>query len=141
MKIYEVTKKCNREPMRFWLGPSLLIVFTNLDHVEKILSSTKFAYKHDVYDFIKVYVGDGLISGSGPKYKTHRRIIQPMFNMCFVSECTRYIQNHVDVCMNQLEEYVGKATFDFGQMVHKCMVDVFKGMWMQTSIIFVLIRL
>lgn len=111
------------------------------NNFQKILSSTKFAYKHDVYDFIKVYVGDGLISGSGPKYKTHRRIIQPMFNMWFVSECARYIQNHVDVCMNQLEEYVGKESFDFGHMVHKCMVDVFKGMSMQSYNILLLIQL
>ncbi|CAG9768804.1 unnamed protein product, partial [Ceutorhynchus assimilis] len=127
MRIYHLTKKYNNDkPIRFWLGPILIIILMNPDHVEKILSSSKFAQKHDIYEFIKIYLGEGLISGSGPTHKPHRRIIQPMFNLNFVNESSVFVQKHVDLCMKKLEAFVNKGTFDFHEVIHKCMIDMIK---------------
>lgn len=52
-------------PVRFWLGPQLLICFSEPSDVEKILTSSKFSYKHEMYDFLKTFLGEGLVTASG----------------------------------------------------------------------------
>ncbi|KAG5891755.1 hypothetical protein JTB14_012489 [Gonioctena quinquepunctata] len=64
-RISSVFEKVGKEPVRFWLGPYLMIGLKNPVHLEKIMSSSKFAYKHELYDLFESFVGDGLISASG----------------------------------------------------------------------------
>lgn len=52
-------------PMRFWLGPKLLVVFYTPAGAETILSSSKMNWKDDVYRFMKPFLGNGLIPASG----------------------------------------------------------------------------
>lgn len=61
--IYHVEKY--PKPMRFWMGQKLLLVFSTPDDIEQILSSSKMNYKDDLYRFMKPFLGNGLISGSG----------------------------------------------------------------------------
>ncbi|XP_060524435.1 uncharacterized protein LOC132700875 [Cylas formicarius] len=124
MRIYELMKLYSDVPVRFWLGNKLLISFNNPNHAEKIMSSPKFAHKHDLYEFIKPYLGEGLVTGSGALYKQHRRIIQPIFDLKFAHECVCIMQKHINICMDKLEEFVDKGTFNYGHVVHKCMVDI-----------------
>lgn len=56
------------KPMRFWMGQKLLLVFSAPDDIEQILSSSKMNYKDDLYRFMKPFLGNGLISGSGMKH-------------------------------------------------------------------------
>ncbi|CAG9765182.1 unnamed protein product [Ceutorhynchus assimilis] len=127
MRMYNVIKDYPEVPMRFWLGPLLLIILPNPIHVEKIMPSNKFARKFDLlYRFPKVFLNEGLITGSGPIYKKHRRIIQPMFDLKFAKECTSFMHKHVDLCMQRLEPHVGKGNFDFFHAIHPCMADIIK---------------
>ncbi|XP_050308845.1 cytochrome P450 4C1-like isoform X2 [Anthonomus grandis grandis] len=126
MRIHNVIQKYDQKPIRFWLGPTLLVAIKNPEHVDKILTSSKFATKHDIYDFIKIYLGEGLISGSGSLYKQHRRIIQPIFDLNFAKESVTFIQKHVTLCMSKFENHVHNGTFDCHSVIHKCMVDIIK---------------
>ncbi|CAH0559424.1 unnamed protein product [Brassicogethes aeneus] len=122
-KIYNVIEKFE-SPMRFWVGPELALITTKLNHIQRILSSPKFYHKHDLYRFVKSYLGNGLVSGSGPTYKKHRRIIQPLFNLKYCTNQIEIMQKYTDVCMKNLESYVDKGTFDIHLISHKCFVDI-----------------
>ncbi|KAJ8976118.1 hypothetical protein NQ317_019383 [Molorchus minor] len=67
-------------PMRFWFGLKFCIIITDVVQAEKIMSSAKFALKdQQMYKFMAEFNGEGLISGSGPKWKRDRRLMMPLF--------------------------------------------------------------
>lgn len=80
-------------------------------------------YKHNIYRFMGVYGGDGLITGSGPKWKLHRKIIQPFFHQKFVSANLNILQSNVDVLLRKLEKNIGTGTFDIHHEIHDCCLD------------------
>lgn len=51
---------------------------------QKILSSSKFAHKHDIYDLLKVFTGEGLITSSG-KAKISEKLTQMRLFVLFVN--------------------------------------------------------
>ncbi|KAF7279202.1 hypothetical protein GWI33_007608 [Rhynchophorus ferrugineus] len=126
MKLYHIVESYQPIPMRFWLGPVLALVFSSPDHAEKILSSSKFAHKHDLYKFLQIFIGNGLISGSGSNHKLHRRIIQPMVNLNFVLVHLDIVHKHINECISSLNDFVGKGTFNILEHVHKCFRDIIK---------------
>lgn len=80
--IYQVEKY--PKPMRFWMGQKLLLVFSAPDDIEQILSSSKMNYKDDLYRFMKPFLGNGLISGSGKKqFKTIIKVVRRYFVYVF----------------------------------------------------------
>ncbi|XP_074042100.1 cytochrome P450 4V2 isoform X1 [Leptinotarsa decemlineata] len=125
-KITSIIDEYNKDPIRFWLGPNLLVVLKNPIHLEKIMSSSKFAYKHELYEIFEEYVGDGLISASGlkPKYKIHRRIFQPLFDIKFISSILGIMRTQMTICMDKLEEHVDKETLDIHDMIFACAGDI-----------------
>ncbi|KAB0797110.1 hypothetical protein PPYR_08104 [Photinus pyralis] len=111
-------------PTRFWLGPHLLLLFSHPEHVEKILLSTKLSHKHELYDFIKIYIGEGLVSSSGEKHKRYRKIIQRMINTKFILGNMDTFQKHINIFLEKLSSRCGKCTFDIHEAIHLCCADI-----------------
>nr|ALD15911.1 cytochrome P450 [Dendroctonus armandi] len=126
MRIYGLSKKYPDDPVRFWLGPSLIIMLSNPHHLEKILSSSKFAHKHDIYDLLKVFTGEGLITSSGSLHKEHRHLIQPMLTANFSQDSVAVMQKHAERCMDILEAKLDQDMFDIEDAIHQCMIDANK---------------
>ncbi|CAH1163422.1 unnamed protein product [Phaedon cochleariae] len=125
-KLNSIFSHVDKEPYKLWLGPYLLISLKNPVHLEKIMSSSKFAQKHELYVFLESFVGEGLISSSGAKtkYKIHRRLIQPLFDLKFVASTIHIIQNQTNICMKILEDYVDKKSFNIHNVIINCSIDI-----------------
>lgn len=52
-------------PMRFWLGTKLFIFVTQPDDMQVILNAPECLSRDDVYDYIKCFTGDGLVTLQG----------------------------------------------------------------------------
>lgn len=111
-------------PTRFWLGPKFLVAFNKPKHLEKIMTSSKLAYKHEIYEFIKPLLGTGLISDSGPVYRIHKKLIQPIYNNEFVVNSVPVFQQHLTVLMDVLEKRVQKGCFNIEKDIHLCFADI-----------------
>ncbi|XP_068910329.1 cytochrome P450 4C1-like [Tenebrio molitor] len=122
-KIYDMIAEANC-PARFWLGPELIVAFKDPQHVEKILASSKFSHKHDIYEFLKCFLGEGLITSSGPKYKPHKKVIQPIFNLNFSKDCVPVFEKHIKTCVEHLDACVGSDHFNIGHFIHSCTADI-----------------
>jgi cytochrome P450 family 4 len=114
-------------PARFWLGPELIVAFKDPQHVEKILASSKFSHKHDIYEFLKCFLGEGLITSSGPKYKPHKKVLQPIFNLNFSKDCVPVFEKHIKTCVEHLDVCVGSDHFNIGHFIHSCTADIIGG--------------
>lgn len=52
-------------PMRFWLGPKLFIFITQPDDMQVVFNAQECLSRDDVYDYIKCFTGDGLVTLPG----------------------------------------------------------------------------
>ncbi|KAJ3664758.1 hypothetical protein Zmor_000303 [Zophobas morio] len=122
-QIYQIVNKYDN-PIGFWLGPELTVVFKEPRHLEKIMCSSKFSHKHKIYDLMKVFLGEGLITASGQTYKLHKKMIQPLFSLEFSTECVGVFERHMKMCVDKLEGLVGRKYFNIEEVIHKCTADI-----------------
>ncbi|XP_058808693.1 cytochrome P450 4C1-like [Phymastichus coffea] len=111
-------------PMRFWLGPKLFIILTEPQDYEVILGCQKASYKDPVYRFMEPFVGQGLVSGSGPMHRTHRRVIMPMLNNKVLNEYVAHFDAQSRICTDLLNEKVGCEAFDIQPFLIHCTFDI-----------------
>ncbi|XP_063912043.1 cytochrome P450 4g15-like [Zophobas morio] len=110
-------------PMRFWLGHKLTIIFSEPEQASKILSSSNFSDKGEVYRFMKDFDGDGLISGSGPKWKNDRKLMAPLFGKKSVQVYFSVIVHHTNILLEKLEPCTQKGTCNVVKYLHRCTAD------------------
>nr|XP_049699168.1 cytochrome P450 4c3 [Helicoverpa armigera]WRX06017.1 CYP367B2 [Helicoverpa armigera] len=81
-KFTEVVRKLMADyggVMRFWLGPDLNILVSNPDELKLLLSNTKTSVKGPQYKYMAEVLGGGILSGSGPIWRKHRKIATPNY--------------------------------------------------------------
>ena len=81
------------------------------EYAELIFKSTQIIEKAIVYDFIKPWLGEGLLTSTGPKWFKHRKIITPTFHFSVLDNfCTVFGEN-CKVLVDQLSKIsdTGKA--------------------------------
>ncbi|XP_061676202.1 cytochrome P450 4B1 isoform X2 [Syngnathoides biaculeatus] len=88
-----------------WFGPC--VCFMNLhhpDYVKSVLTSTE--PKDDfAYDFIKAWIGDGLLVSHGQKWFRHRRLLTPGFHYDVLKSYTKLMSESAKTMLDKLECY------------------------------------
>lgn len=95
--------------------------------IQIILASGKASYKDNVYRVMEPIVGQGLVSGSGPKHKAHRKLIIPMLNKKSLAIYLSYFDRHSRTCVDLLEREIGAGEFDISSYMTNCTVDIVLG--------------
>ncbi|XP_075980701.1 cytochrome P450 4C1-like [Anticarsia gemmatalis] len=107
---------------KVWIGPTLYVVPMNLDDIQKILETCM--EKDYSYKFLKPWLGNGLFVAPVDIWKSHRRLLLPVFTNRIVDEYIHVFGRQGDILVKRLQDEVGKAQFDVYQYVTSCMLDV-----------------
>ncbi|KAI5633499.1 cytochrome p450 domain-containing protein [Phthorimaea operculella] len=91
------------EYCRLWLGSELMVFVQNPSDIKLLLTSNKVNIKGPVYEYMKVFIGPGLLSGEGPIWRSHRKIVAPSFNR-------RAIQKHSRIYNENAEDFAKALT-------------------------------
>ncbi|XP_058797638.1 cytochrome P450 4C1-like isoform X2 [Phymastichus coffea] len=111
-------------PMRFWLGPQILIVLSEPRDYEVILGCREGSYKHEIYHVAKPLFGQGLLTGSGPRHRNHRKVILPMLNNKALTEYFAYFNKHSLFCSKLLDKKVNTGPFNIHEFMTNCSYDI-----------------
>lgn len=65
---------------RMWFGSRPEVTIRKAEYVEKVISGSKNLEKSPGYEFLKPWLGDGLLLSKGAKWHKHRKIITPTFH-------------------------------------------------------------
>ncbi|XP_033220893.1 cytochrome P450 4C1-like [Belonocnema kinseyi] len=66
-------------PCRFIVGINVSVLIHEPEHIKTVLLSSKTTEKHAIYDFGKVWIGNGLVTAPRDVWRVHRKLIQPAF--------------------------------------------------------------
>ncbi|XP_055638015.1 cytochrome P450 4d1-like [Toxorhynchites rutilus septentrionalis] len=110
---------------RLWMGMDFTIVLTDAKLVETILSSQKFLDKADEYDFIRPWLGDGLLTSTGRKWHSRRKMITPTFHFKILEQFVEIFDRQGRTFVEQLNAKANSGeSFDVFPMVTLCALDV-----------------
>lgn len=107
-------------PMRFWIGPTFAMIYTDVDQVEKFMNSSKFSYKHKLYEFQEPVLGKGLITGGGATYRADKKLIAPMLTGKTSEGYMHIFQGQAEKLIESLKETVGQPNFDIDLKINQC---------------------
>ncbi|XP_043481287.1 uncharacterized protein LOC122510583 [Leptopilina heterotoma] len=69
-----------KSPFRVIIGSRIFLFTKDPEQVKTILQSSKTIEKTDIYDFAKLWLGNGLVTAEHKIWRKHRKMIQPTFN-------------------------------------------------------------
>ncbi|XP_058115805.1 probable cytochrome P450 4aa1 [Anopheles ziemanni] len=107
---------------RFWLSAYPMFVVFDPDDLKVILSSKKHTDKSVFYKLLHNFLGRGLITSSGHKWSSHRKLIQPSFSIAILEKFTETFSDSASALIDKLpkEETVLNVT----EYVNNCVLDI-----------------
>ncbi|XP_058822315.1 cytochrome P450 4d1-like [Topomyia yanbarensis] len=124
LELQKMIAECGR-CFRLWIGLDLIIVLTDAQKVEAILSSQKFLDKSLQYDFLRPWLGDGLLTSTGRKWHSRRKIITPTFHFKILEQFAEIFDQQSTIFIEQLAwKAASGETFDIFPKVTLCALDV-----------------
>ncbi|XP_063541307.1 cytochrome P450 4C1-like isoform X1 [Cydia strobilella] len=94
---------------RFWLGPDLNVVVSDPDDVKGLLTNSKTSTKGPQYKYMADFLGEGILSGSGPTWRTRRKIALPNYGRRAVESYEEVFNREADQTLTRLRGRVGEA--------------------------------
>ncbi|CAD0205630.1 unnamed protein product [Chrysodeixis includens] len=92
------------------IGPDLYYLITDPD--DALTAANACMQKHFIYDYVKAWLGEGLLTSSGAQWQRHRKLLNPAFTVSVIHGFLG-IFNHMSRQMNdEVAEYAGKGPFD-----------------------------
>ncbi|GLG96599.1 Cytochrome P450 4C1, partial [Gryllus bimaculatus] len=108
-----------------WTGTFPEVHFHDAEHIEAILRSSVNISKGFIYDFVKPWLGTGLLTSTGQKWHSHRKLITPAFHFKILENFQSVFVEKSQILVEKLEKEVGnKKGFDVYPYITRCTLDI-----------------
>lgn len=113
--------------MRLWLGTQLVIILTDPKDVEAVLTNMKLITKSSEYEFLKPWLGTGLLTSTGSKWMSRRKIITPAFHFKILEDFVETFDKQSSILVRNLKQFQGRGEFNIFPITALCALDVICG--------------
>lgn len=115
---------------RVWLGPQPMILVFAPETAEQVLSSNSLIDKAVFYNFIRSWLGQGLLTSTGSKWRSRRKMLTPSFHFRILEDFLPTINSETRTFVKVLEERrLGNNGIidDISKPILMCALDVICG--------------
>lgn len=105
------------------LGFQKVVVFFRADTVESLVSSTTNITKSEQYEYMKPWLGTGLLTSSGAHWRHHRKALTPAFHFKLLDSFAPIMNANVKVFLNRVER-AEKNEMDIRDLVCDMALDI-----------------
>ncbi|XP_010399873.3 cytochrome P450 4V2 [Corvus cornix cornix] len=109
---------------KLWIGPLPVMVLYHPDSVEVILNSSKHIEKSYLYDFLHPWLGTGLLTSTGDKWRSRRKMITPTFHFAILNDFLEVMNEQGNILVKKLEKHIDKEPFDVFMDITLCALDI-----------------
>nr|ARO89871.1 cytochrome P450 Cyp4v2 [Andrias davidianus] len=125
LQIIEFTETFRKESaIKLWIGPIPFLILFHADTVEAVLSNSKHIDKSFAYRFLHPWLGTGLLTSTGGKWRSRRKMLTPTFHFAILAEFLEVMNEQSTILVNKLETHVDKETFNCFMDVTLCALDI-----------------
>uniref|UniRef100_H2Y6M9 Uncharacterized protein n=1 Tax=Ciona savignyi TaxID=51511 RepID=H2Y6M9_CIOSA len=108
-----------------WLGPVPLVAIVHPDAAEVVLRSSKHMEKSFVYRFLHPWLGTGLLTSGGEKWKQRRRLITPSFHFNILLDFLEVMNEQSTKMLRNLDAAVQSGSkVNVGRAITMCALDI-----------------
>lgn len=111
-KILHYFSKAYYPISKFWSFFTPVILIYHPDDVETILSSTKHIEKSRLYDILLPWFGTGLLTSTGVKWQTRRKLLTPAFHFNILNHFVDILIKEGDCMTKSLKDVGGTVVKD-----------------------------
>lgn len=105
---------------RMLLGPKVLILAGDPKDVEAILTIGASIEKSEEYEYAKEWIGEGLITSSGQKWHSRRKIITPAFHFSILQSYVTIFDRNSEIFVKKLSKF---DSLDIFPLTLMCALD------------------
>lgn len=88
------------------------LVTAKPNHIEQVLGSARHLEKSRDYRYLMNWLGTGLLTSGGDKWKKHRRIITPAFHFKILEDFVEVFNSTGEILIENLKKQVGNGSFN-----------------------------
>ncbi|KAM9382051.1 cytochrome P450 4V2 [Phaethornis superciliosus] len=114
----------SRPLFKIWIGPLPVLVLYHRDSVEVILNSSKHIEKSYMYTFLHPWLGTGLLTSTGDKWRSRRKMITPTFHFTILTDFLEVMNEQGGILLEKLEKHVDKEPFNIFLDITLCALDI-----------------
>lgn len=97
--------------------------------MQGVLSNPKLITKSSDYDFLKPWLGNGLLTSTGSKWLSRRKILTPAFHFSILEDFVSIFDYHSSILIEKLRGHEGQGEVDIFPMTALCALDVICGIY------------
>lgn len=120
--------------VRIWIGPQPYVLISGAEAVEVVLSSSRFIEKSFDYSFLHPWLGTGLLTSSGQKWRSRRKLLTPAFHFKILEDFVDVFNNEGQKLVKKLQKKADGKPFNSFPYITKCTLDIICETAMGTSI-------
>lgn len=118
-----------KSPVKFWLGPRLLVFVCDPQDMQEVLNSQNCLDKDDFYKVLSSIASSeldmtSLITSKAKIWKPNRKMLNPCFNFNIIKSFLPIFNEESKTMIKVLEKNVGKGSFDMFRYGAACSLDM-----------------
>lgn len=120
--IFQATK----EPLfRTWLGPFPVVAAFSPDSIKEILESNTVITKGTEYGVVRRWLGTGLLTSTGAKWRQRRKMLTPAFHFNILNGFLQIHDKEAQIFIKELEPFAESGQeFDLYPYLKRCALDI-----------------
>ena len=117
----------NKGLFRIWIGPVPHLFIKNADYIEAVLGSNELITKGFQYKFLHPWLGMGLLTSKGDKWRAMRKLLTPSFHFRILEQFVPVMSKNGRILVRNLEQEAsrnGGIVADLAPFILLCALDV-----------------
>ncbi|XP_035280444.1 cytochrome P450 4V2 isoform X2 [Anguilla anguilla] len=124
-QIIEGTNEFRHLPLlKLWVGPVPFIVLFHAETIEMVLNNPKHLDKSYAYRFLYPWLGTGLLTSTGDKWRRRRKMLTPTFHFSILTDFLEVMNEQAEVLTEKLEKRAGGGLFNCFSFITLCALDI-----------------
>ncbi|KAM9856665.1 cytochrome P450 4V8 [Aulostomus maculatus] len=124
-QIVDYTTEFAAAPLfKIWVGMVPFVVLYHAETVEAVLTNPVHLDKSYAYTFLHPWLGTGLLTSTGNKWRRRRKMLTPTFHFSILTDFLEVMNEQAELLVKKLEKRVGAGPFDCFSDVTLCALDI-----------------
>ncbi|GIX85771.1 cytochrome P450 4V2 [Caerostris darwini] len=111
----------------FWMSYMPYIIIKKAEAVEAFVKGTKNLEKSMLYNMLHIWLGTGLLTSHGSKWKSRRKLLTPSFHFEILKDFLPIFNEQSQVLVNRLQREVTRDFTDIVEPITLCSLDIICG--------------